>query len=202
MSANSTIASEFLISALQLLLLSTQIPCSWHRPGGGQLLLISGPTLGDFPSFSHPKIKVPCKKSLPGALLPSLLSVHLSLMEDAHPASWPHRCSVCSGDEGSRLSAAHSTLSMKSYTPTHNTPTHDTPYMTHLHVLIHLYVIHLYTIRLYTICLYTASLYATHLHVTCLYTARLYTAHLHATRLCMTCLYTIYLPVAAAASLD
>ena len=158
--------------------------------------------IGGFSIFLSSKNQGSLQKELAGALLPSPLSVHLSLMEDAHPASWPHRCSVCSGDEGSRLSAAHSTLSMKSYTPTHNTPTHDTPYMTHLHVLIHLYVIHLYTIRLYTICLYTASLYATHLHVTCLYTARLYTAHLHATRLCMTCLYTIYLPVAAAASLD
>ena len=181
--------------------------------------------IGGLSIFLSSKIKVPFKKSLPGALLPSPLSVHLSLMEDARPASWPHRCSVCSGDKGSRLSTTHSTLSMKSYTPTHNTPTsyipkcdtptHDTPYMTHLHVLIHLYVIHLYTIRLYTICLYTARLYmlwlymahlyATHLHVTCLYMAHLYTAHLHATCLYMTCLYTtytIYLPVAAAASLD
>ena len=83
--------------------------------------------IGGFSIFLSSKIKVPFKKSLPGALLPSPLSVHLSLMEDARPASWPHHCSMCSGDKGSRLSTTHSTLSMKSYTPTHNTPTHYIP---------------------------------------------------------------------------
>lgn len=80
------ISTELLISVLQPSPLSTQIPCSWSRPRGGLLLLISEPTLPDFPSST---IKVPCKRSLPGDLLPSLLSVHLFLMEEASPASWP-----------------------------------------------------------------------------------------------------------------
>lgn len=75
---NSTIASEFLISALQLSLLSTQIPCSWLRPGEGQLLLISGPTMGDFPSFYHPKSRFPSKRAcLELYLPPCSLSISL-----------------------------------------------------------------------------------------------------------------------------
>lgn len=147
MSANSTIASEFLISALQLLLLSTQIPCSWCRPGGGQLLLISGPTLGDFPSFSHPKIKVPCKNSLLELYFPPR-SLSISLwwkMPTLHLGPIVVPCAQETRVQGWVPHTAHSPWS----------PTHL--HTIHLHTIHHTW--HTYTFW-YTYMWYTYTPYA------------------------------------------
>lgn len=129
----STIASEFLISALQLLILSTQIPCSWRRPGGGLLLLISGPTLGDFPSFYHPKSRFPSNRAfLELSFPPSSLSVSLWWkMPALHLGPIVVPCARETRVQGWVPHTAHSPWS----------PTHDTSYSTHLHAT-HLHAIH------------------------------------------------------------
>lgn len=134
----STTAGEFLISALQLLLLSTQIPCSWCRPGGGLLLLISGPTLGDILSFYHPKSRFSSNRAcLELSFPPSSLSVFLWWkMPALHlgPIVVPRTQET--RVQGWVSHTAHSPWS----------PTHDTSYTTHLHAT-HLYMMHLQAIH-------------------------------------------------------
>lgn len=154
---NSTIVSEFLISVLQLLLLSTQIPCSWHRPGGGLLLLISGPTLGDFPSFYHPKSRFPSKRACLELYFPPR-SLSISLwwkMPALHLGPIVVPCAQETRVQGWVPHTAHSPWS-----PTHLHTIHlQAIYLNviHLHTIHHTW--HTYTFW-YTYMWYTYTLYA------------------------------------------
>lgn len=110
------ISTELLISVLQPSPLSTQIPCSWSRPRGGLLLLISEPTLPDFPSLYHPQLRFPAKGVCLEIYFPPSSPSISSWWKRPALHLGPHCCSVCCGDKGgcSRLSIRHTTLSLKS----------------------------------------------------------------------------------------